>query len=489
MRRQLLIVGGGGAFSSAPITGPYLPTEGHDELILTQLHCHTTGSDGLRTPAQIVAHYLGAGYGALAITDHDVVTSQPAGITTAIAGNEVSPSTQHIISLNSAYDRTSETDAQTILDAIEAAGGIAEIAHPNWTIGMSEAELEALDDNWFGMEIHNAGVVIGGGQAPGDPATSSGYAVDLWDALLTSTRLNIWGVSVDDLHWITHGEVWDQGRVKVWAGANTTADVIAALEAGRFVADASNHGVTPGYPVRTADAVSLTCSGATSMEAWASDGLRATEAGDAIAYTFVGDELYVRLVAIGEYTDAFGSALSDRYYQLDGSWSVGSGILSLASTSPARRLLVRKQVEWDFAASVDIRLNGTGAGDSAGLMVMTRLDSDYHYLIRIGGNADAAWDDHLTISRADNGLQTLRASAVLAATSSDWYTVKVDYRASDGRLRAKAWDRTDPEPDWMCSVNDLTWRNGGFGLRGAGAPDFDNLWISGLRTYYQPIPV
>src|SRR5512139_4023051 len=86
----------GTAFS---ISGPYSSSFSPGGTVLTQVHCHTTSSDGSYTAAEVVADYLAAGYGALAITDHDMVTTQPAGITTAITGNELSPSSQHIISL------------------------------------------------------------------------------------------------------------------------------------------------------------------------------------------------------------------------------------------------------------------------------------------------------------------------------------------------------------------------------------------------------
>ncbi len=38
------------------------------------VHAHSTGSDGTRTPEQLVELYTGAGYDFLSITDHGVVT-------------------------------------------------------------------------------------------------------------------------------------------------------------------------------------------------------------------------------------------------------------------------------------------------------------------------------------------------------------------------------------------------------------------------------
>ena len=36
------------------------------------LHCHTTYSDGRKTPEQVKARYKGLGYSIVAYTDHDI---------------------------------------------------------------------------------------------------------------------------------------------------------------------------------------------------------------------------------------------------------------------------------------------------------------------------------------------------------------------------------------------------------------------------------
>ena len=80
----------------------------------------------LDTPAEVVAYYLAAGYGALAITDHNMVTTQGTGISLAISGNEVNHAAPHIISMNNSYTKGSDTTAQQFIDGIVAAGGHAQ---------------------------------------------------------------------------------------------------------------------------------------------------------------------------------------------------------------------------------------------------------------------------------------------------------------------------------------------------------------------------
>ena len=239
-----------GSSGSGAISGPYDPAFTPGATVLTQLHCHTNQSDGSYTPATVVSSYLAAGYGALQITDHDKVTTQPAGITTAISGNELSPTDQHIIGINTTYTRGATTAAQAIIDGILTNGGQAQIAHPKWYRGMTYAEMEVLTGH-LGLEIHNAKCVNGAGQ---NPVTYPGFAVDVWDQLLTgSGRRDLWAFATDDLHKIDVWNAIDVGRVHVFAATNTVSDVVDSLVSGDFVADVSNHGVTPGYPERDED--------------------------------------------------------------------------------------------------------------------------------------------------------------------------------------------------------------------------------------------
>lgn len=488
MRRLLMAARGGGGFSAPPFvaSGPYDPADATSTAVLTQLHCHTTGSDGSYTPAQVVADYLAAGYEALQITDHDVVTTQPAGITTAITGNEHSPGQQHIIAIDSDFTRGATTDAQTIIDGIVADGGQAEIAHPHWSVGMTYAEMAGLTD-YLGLEIHNGHVIAGAGQ---NPVTFPGFAVDRWDALLAGSRRDIWGFSVDDLHTISTYAAFDMGRVKVFVPSNTKANIMASLVSGNFVADVANLGVTPGYPTRTNQAIALTCPGAVRIEAWGSAGLLAATDADSFAYGFEGTEDYVRLVAIGDYTEPFSAALPHHWQSDGGTWAVSGGTLQLTSDGTIRKQVLRRHREGDFEAQIDMKL-GSGGTDAAALMFNV-LNSDYYYMVRIGESGVTGYNNELAVayttvnSFANNSQLDNFSFDPVAGT---WYTVKMAYTAATGRIQAKVWERGTSEPAYQVDVTDTTWKHGAFGIRANRTPEFDNLYVKGFQTFYQPIAI
>lgn len=490
--RRLFVVSGGGSGFAAPsfaVSGPYSPDDTVGATLLTQLHCHTTSSDGTYSPAVVVADYLGRGYDVLALTDHNMVTTQPDGIATEIPANElgIGTSMPHVIGLNpGAYSISGGESAQTMIDGIRAAGGEAHVAHPNW-IGttLSAATLAGLT-NYYGMEIHN-GKVMGGVSA--SPVTNPGFAVAKWDAVL-ATKRDTFAVAVDDLHDVTAYNNFDTGRVQVFVSSPSMANVIAALVAGRYVADVGNYGVTPGYPNRGNLGVSLECAGAVRIEAWGSAGLLAGEDSSSFAYGFTGAEDYVRLVAWGDYTEPFDS-LPHPWTVEDGTWVVSGGVLSLTSTSTARHIILPRHREGDFSAQMDVKLEDGGGNESAVLMFNV-LNTDYFYGIRIGESASGDFNNKLAVfNTTDGGTTTpiIGTGAAFTAAMDTWYTVKTTEDTATGRIRAKAWERGTSEPDWMVDVTDTDWTWGGFGIRANFTPDFDNWYVRGFKTYYQPIRI
>jgi hypothetical protein len=460
---------------------PY--SSGFTESVLTQIHCHTNQSDGSYTPAQVVDMYLAAGYGALVLTDHDKVTAQPAGIASPVTGNELSPTTNHILSIGASYTRGALTDAQQIIDGITTAGGHAIIAHPEWSVGLSYDEMAALT-GYRGMEIHNAKVVNGAGQ---NPITYPGFSMDRWDRLLSRSRRDIWGVATDDLHSIDAYNAHDVGRIHAFVACNSPANIAASIASGDFVADVSNHGVTPGYPVGDAEGVALTCPGATRIEAWGPFGLLAAADANSLSYGFGPCDRYVRLVAVGDYAEPFDT-LSDRWRTHDGTWTVVDGTLQLAGDGTGRRIILRRHREGDFTASVRVKL-GDGGYDQGSLMFNV-LNGSYYYLLFFGQSSNAAYNNKLAIAKSTNGTPATSplASTPLVAAPDTWYTLSMAYTA--GRIEAKAWADGDPEPeDWQVSATDANWRHGAFGLRATYTTAYDDLYIDGFKTYYQPIPI
>ena len=188
-------------------------------------------------------------------------------------------------------------------------------------------------------------------------------------------------------------------------------------------------------------------------------------------------------MAIGDYTEPWDS-ISDRWGTYDGSWAVASGALSVSSDATFRRLILRRHRQGDFAAQTDIQVNGTTAGAA---LMFNVLDSSHYYMVRIGESTIAEYNNKLTISKTTTGsFGNPLASYTFTASSATWYTVKMDYVASTGRIRAKVWATGDSEPDWQLTTTDTTWTWGGFGYRANRTCSYDNLYIDGFQTFYQP---
>jgi predicted metal-dependent phosphoesterase TrpH len=103
-------------------------------------HCHTTASDGMVTPAELVAAAVAAGLHLIAVTDHDTMRSvkevQERGSAMGlqvVAGQEVTtawPAQTHILGwFLERPVRTSMSLADTIA-AIHDQGGLAIVPHP-----------------------------------------------------------------------------------------------------------------------------------------------------------------------------------------------------------------------------------------------------------------------------------------------------------------------------------------------------------------------
>ena len=142
-----------------------LPENG--QFYKANLHSHSTVSDGKLTPAEMKELYREAGYDAIAFTDHwvygeaDTVSGLPilAGAEYHVGARDASLGIYHILCLFAdrapALERKSiqEQTAQDLIDAIHAAGGLAVLAHPAWSLNTTEnvRALRGID----GTEIFN----------------------------------------------------------------------------------------------------------------------------------------------------------------------------------------------------------------------------------------------------------------------------------------------------------------------------------------------
>jgi hypothetical protein len=472
------------------VTGPYIDTYG---LLLTRIkfntHGHTSASDGNLAPATYATNLQTADHNALAITDHNMVTANPTGHTMIyVPSNEVTKTNFHIVSLNSIYT-TAETDCQTIINGIVDSGGKAILAHPRYPVGFSQSSMASLT-GYLGIEIFNMHVETGAGS---NGVTNPGFAVGDWDYLLTNVRRNIWGFASDDYHTATAFKMQNIGRSIVFTNESTATDLMLNLTNGNFVADVNNDGVTPMKPNVTKEDVSVMATGATKIRFIGDNGvLLAEDLGAEGRYVFSGSEGYVRIEAVGDYTEPFDS-LNSRWSAVDGTWTAGGGILTMAlASNDTNRIILRRFREGDFTAQIDTMLD-TADDDNSGFMFNV-VDTSRYYVLRLGTEEYSAnYSNRLALVKTTSGSMPASPMAFIPITpvGGTWYTIKMAYTAATGRIQVKIWVRGESEPvNWQMDYSDATWTHGMFGLRSSWGPvHYDNLYIDGFKSYYQPIPV
>ncbi len=191
------------------------------------LHTHTTASDGKVSLAEAADWFARHGFDFLAITDHNQVTPPPAtnSSLTLIPGAEISARRgevdYHVVALGiNEMPLAHGADPQVTINAVNAAGGLAIIAHPYWHDHSLE-DLRPLHGH-AGIEIFNTGCWL---------EIQKGHALVHWDLLLRRGQ-RIWGFAVDDCHW--RYPDYGKGWVTVQARENTPAAILAALRAGDF---------------------------------------------------------------------------------------------------------------------------------------------------------------------------------------------------------------------------------------------------------------
>ena len=126
------------------------------------LHIHTTLSDGAMTPEKVAQLYRAAGYDAVALTDHwyfgesRELFGLPIFSGCEYEANGNRENTFHIVCLLAEREPqgiTGESTPQEMVDAIHAAGGLAVLAHPAWSLNTVEAILAV--DGFDATEIYN----------------------------------------------------------------------------------------------------------------------------------------------------------------------------------------------------------------------------------------------------------------------------------------------------------------------------------------------
>ena len=210
------------------------------------LHTHTTLSDGGKTPAEVAAIYKAAGYDAIALTDHwRYGEAGEIGGLSILSGceynvdgvNEWTGVTEvyHVVAIGMTrdpeipYDYVQNHDGRVrdrvrdMVDRIHAAGGLAVLAHPAWSLNTPEQILGCAD--FDATEIYNSVSDWGMSDRP-----YSGLIVDQ----IATYGLRLPLLAADDTHYYDGDQC--RGWVSVEADAVTELGLVEALRQGKFFA-------------------------------------------------------------------------------------------------------------------------------------------------------------------------------------------------------------------------------------------------------------
>lgn len=198
------------------------------------LHIHTTLSDGTKSPEEAAMIYKNAGFDAIAITDHWRYhqTDEIAGLKIIsgceynIGGTDSSHCVMHIVGvgMTEAPSLSQQSAAQTIIDSINQAGGLAILAHPAWSLNNVQ-DVQHLSG--FGAtEIYNTVSDVNQSSRP-----YSGYFVDI----LANAGIVYPLLATDDVHYYD-GNDETKSYIMVKASDLSDAAILQAVRDGAFYA-------------------------------------------------------------------------------------------------------------------------------------------------------------------------------------------------------------------------------------------------------------
>ena len=200
------------------------------------VHTHSTASDGKRTPAEAAQFYRQNGYDFVALTDH-LIYADVSGLNRdgflvipgiEIHGDDPASHTYHIVGLGGDMEPAQQLDELNSfagdLSRLRSHGALAILAHPYWS-GQLSRDLMA-NDGAIGVEVYNGVADVG---------YMKGFSNTHWDDLLAAGR-RIWGLAVDDAHWLPWRNDSALGWLVAKASELTVPAVLEALRLGRFYA-------------------------------------------------------------------------------------------------------------------------------------------------------------------------------------------------------------------------------------------------------------
>lgn len=254
------------------------------------LHSHTNNSDGKFSLEELVRNYEALGYDFLVITDHNKLTVIE-GVNSdmlILPGCEISTDKGHIVAVNLKEPIEPNRPSQEIIDAINAQGSVAILAHPNWGENFCHWQQEDLIslNNYAGIEVFNGNIL----RDSGTPLAS-----DRWDMLLSRGH-KCWCYGVDD----THNELdLANGWTMVLADEFTPEAIVNALREGRCYASS---GVFFEAIETDKDTIRIIARNADRIAFVGKHGRWLKWVNDKFAnYRIRGDEGYIRVEAFGPH--------------------------------------------------------------------------------------------------------------------------------------------------------------------------------------------
>lgn len=199
------------------------------------LHQHSTRSDGSFSPEELAALYRDCGYDAIAITDHWVFSpvetlsgmQSLGGAEYHVGYRDAAEGIFHIVCLfaDRAPDLVRDKHTvQEVIDGIHAAGGLAILAHPAWSLNDLSA-VKALH-GFDGVEIYNT-VSRNTGRA------DASVLVDIY----ATHGIYLPILAADDFHRLVgHSSIDPTAFVMVEADSTEPAVLKKAMLEGRFYA-------------------------------------------------------------------------------------------------------------------------------------------------------------------------------------------------------------------------------------------------------------
>ncbi len=205
------------------------------------LHTHTTRTDGQKAPEEVAAIYKARGYDAVALTDHWKYNpggemsglQMISGVEYNVGGGDAADPVFHIVALgcetepviDSAWTHLSPYEgAAKIIAAIRNAGGVANLAHPAWSLNTPEM-LMRIQGGFDVTEVYNSVSDYG----MSDRANSE----VIIDQLATAGCI-VPMLATDDAHYYTGDEC--RGFIALEKDACDELGFAGAVRAGRFYA-------------------------------------------------------------------------------------------------------------------------------------------------------------------------------------------------------------------------------------------------------------